>query len=608
MDALGWTELDFLFMTGDAYVDHPSFAAALIGRWLERNGYRVGIAAQPDWRSSHGFTAMGRPRLGVLVSAGNLDSMLSGRTTGGKARGFDAYSPEGRPGLRPDRATIVYCQKVREIWGGVPLIIGGVEASLRRFAHYDWWSDSLRRSILMDSQAGLLVFGMGERQILEIARLLDEGFPVEAVRQVPGTCYTADETEHLQAFVELPSWEDVKNDKRAFAEAFRLAYLEQDPFRGKPLVQRYEHGFVVQLPPAEPLSQDMMDTVYGLPYARAWHPMYGEAGVPALSEVKFSVVSHRGCFGGCAFCAIGAHQGRIVQARSHGSILKEVETLTRLEGFKGYVHDVGGPTANFRHPSCQDQLTRGACRHRECLFPEPCPRLDTSHADYMELMRLARSVKGVKKVFVRSGLRYDYLLADGERGREFLTEICQHHVSGQLKVAPEHVSPAVLSAMRKCGPAQYRKFMRLYKDVNQRLGKKQYLVPYFMTSHPGAGLDEAIELAQFAAELDFCPEQAQDFIPTPGSLSTCVYYAGIDPFSGQSVTVVKNPRERRMQRALLQHRLPKNHALVREALVKAGRTDLIGREKGRGRGREKGREKLVPDGHNRHGEHGEARR
>jgi len=589
MDALEWPALDFLFVSGDAYVDHPSFAAALIGRWLLRNGYRVGITAQPDWRNNEEFTEMGQPRLGVLVSAGNLDSMLSGRTTGGKTRGTDAYSPGGKTGLRPDRATIVYCQKIREIWSDIPLIIGGVEASLRRFAHYDYWSDSLRRSILIDSQADLLVFGMGERQILEIARFLDEGFPIGAVREVHGTCYIADETDHLETHVELPSWDAVSSDKMAFAEAFRLTSLEQDPFRGKPLAQRYgQRKLVVQLPPALPLPQNLMDEIYDLPYARIWHPMYNSrGGVPALAEVKFSIVSHRGCFGGCAFCAIGAHQGRIIQSRSHASILKEAEFLTRDKDFKGYIHDVGGPTANFRHPACHDQLTRGTCKNRDCLFPEPCKRLDTSHADYIDLLRKVRAVKKVKKVFVRSGLRYDYLLADGNMEREFLAELCEHHVSGQLKIAPEHISPAVLRAMRKSGTgaALYRKFMKLYSDINKRLGKKQYLVPYFMTSHPGTGLHEAVELAQFAAELEFCPEQAQDFIPTPGSLATCMYYTGVDPFSGEKVTVVKKQRERRMQRALLQHRLPKNHSLAREALIKAGRADLIGTGKG----------KLVPE-------------
>ncbi|MDR2175956.1 MAG: YgiQ family radical SAM protein [Synergistaceae bacterium] len=598
MEARGWSELDFLFVTGDAYVDHPSFAMALIGRLLERRGWRVGIAAQPDWRNREDFLVMGRPRLGVLVGAGNLDSMLGKLTAGRKARRTDAYSPGGAAGRRPDRATIVYCQKIREIWGDIPLIIGGVEASLRRFAHYDYWSDSLRRSILIDSQADLLVYGMGELQIAEIARLLDEGYPAEAIREVRGTCCVAGGTEHLEAFVELPSWEDLdpgapsgtpEKARRAFAAMFRAIAPEQDPIRGKPLVQRYGAGgqgargkFLVQLPPARPLSEAEMDELYELPYTREWHPMYDAAGgVPALSEVKWSVTGHRGCFGSCAFCAIHAHQGRIVQARSHDSVLREIGLLTRMKGFKGYIHDIGGPTANFRRPACPDQLRRGACKHRECLFPEPCGRLDTSHADFLALLRKARAVKGVKKVFVRSGLRYDYLMADGERGREFLTELCRHHVSGQLKVAPEHASAAVLRVMRKGDIGLYRKFAGLYRKINEKLGMRQYLVPYFMTSHPGAGLAEAVELAQFAAELGFCPEQAQDFIPTPGSLSTCMYYTGTDPFTGEAVTVVRGDRERRMQRALLQHRMPKNHALAREALLKAGRKDLIGRGAGK---------------------------
>jgi uncharacterized radical SAM protein YgiQ len=514
--------------------------------------------------------------------------MLNKLTANKKTRASDTYSPGGQTGLRPDRATIVYCQKIREIWGDIPLIVGGVEASLRRFAHYDYWSDALRRSILIDCQADLLVYGMGERQIVEIAHFLDEGYPAEAIREVKGVCYIADETDHLDSFVTLPSWEDVNSDKKAFAEAFRLFSLEQDPIRGRPLVQRHGARFLVQLPPAMPLTQAEMDEIYDLPYRREEHPMYAAAGgVPALTEVKFSVTSHRGCFGSCAFCAIHAHQGRIVQARSCESILSEVERLIHVKDFKGYIHDIGGPTANFRHPACEDQLTRGACKNRECLFPTPCPRLDTSHADYLELLRKARSVKGVKKVFVRSGLRYDYLLADGERGRVFLTELCKYHVGGQLKVAPEHASLAVLHAMRKGDIGRYRKFMRLYQEINKELETKQYLVPYFMTSHPGSGLHEAIELAQFAAELDFCPEQAQDFIPTPGSLATCMYYTGIDPFTGENVTVVRTPQERRMQRALLQHRMPQNHALAREALLKAGRGDLIGVGKG----------KLVPPSH-----------
>jgi uncharacterized radical SAM protein YgiQ len=576
MDARGWDELDFVFVTGDAYVDHPSFAMALIGRLLEAHGRRVGIVAQPDWRSSDAFTVMGRPRLGVLVGAGNLDSMLGKLTAGKKTRSSDAYSPGGKSGMRPDRATIVYCQKIREIWGDIPLIVGGVEAGLRRFAHYDYWSDALRRSILIDSQADLLVYGMGERQILEIADALDEGFPVDAIRETRGTCYVADEAELPAGCVELPSWEAVSVDKRAFAEAFRLASLEQDPIRGRALVQRHGARRLVQLPPALPLTEDLMDEIYGLPYLREPHPaceVFG--GVPALAEVKFSVTSHRGCFGSCAFCAIHAHQGRIVQARSHESVLREVETLTRMKDFKGYVHDIGGPTANFRHPACAEQLTRGACKHRECLFPEPCGHLDTSHDDYLALLEKARRVRGVKKVFVRSGLRYDYLMADGERGERFLTELCRHHVSGQLKVAPEHASLAVLRAMRKGDIGQYRGFMAKFRAINESLGKKQYLVPYFMTSHPGSGLKEALDLALFAAELDFCPEQAQDFIPTPGSLATCMYYTGLDLFTGRSVTVARTPGERGKQRALLQHRMPKNRALVEETLRELGREDLI---------------------------------
>lgn len=585
VEARGWDALDFLFVSGDAYVDHPSFAAALIGRLLEREGYRVGIVPQPDWRRDDDFVAMGRPRLGVLVGAGNLDSMLGKLTASRKVRGTDAYSPGGRTGLRPDRATLVYCQRIRGLWGDIPLIVGGIEASLRRFVHYDYWSDALRRSILIDSQADLLVYGMGERQILEIAKALSDGLPVGAIR-VRGTCYAARPDDLPDTFLELPSWKEVTESKERFAEAYRLSSLEQDPIRGRTLVQRHEKKALVQLPPALPLSEEEMDSVYDLPYERTWHPMYDAAGgVPALAEVRFSVTSHRGCFGSCSFCAIHAHQGRIVQARSHESILREVRLLTRLPDFKGYIHDVGGPTANFRHPSCSHQAARGACRGRECLFPSPCRDLDTDHTDYLELLRKCRAVPGVKKVFVRSGLRYDYLLLDGAGGRTFLEELCEHHVSGQLKVAPEHASSAVLKRMRKGDAGQYRKFMALYEAINKRLGKRQYLVPYFMTSHPGSGLREAVELAEFAAELDFCPEQVQDFIPTPGSLATCMYYTGMDPFTREPVFVPRADGERRDQRALLQHRMPQNRERVLEALKRAGRMDcakkLLPAEEGR---------------------------
>ena len=574
MEARGWGELDFLFVNGDAYVDHPSFAVGLISRLLEREGYRVGVAAQPNWRGDEDFTCMGRPRLGVLVGAGNLDSMLGKLTAGKKARRTDAYSPGGAVGLRPDRATIVYCQQVRRIFGDIPLVIGGIEASLRRLVHYDYWSDSLRRSILLDSQADLLIYGMGERQLLEIAAALKRGVPVGEVRDVRGTCYVAERGREPSDSVALPSWDEIVRDRRKFAEAFRLSSLEQDALRGRTLLQGHEKGTLVQLPPALPLTEAEMDGVYDMPYLRRWHPKYDAlGGVPALAEVKFSVTSHRGCFGSCAFCAIHAHQGRIIQARGHESILREVRALTRLPDFKGYIHDVGGPTANFRHPSCKDQLERGVCRGKECLFPTPCRRLDASHEDYLALLRKCRAVPGVKKVFVRSGLRYDYLLLDGAHGKAFLRELCEHHVSGQLKVAPEHASPAVLRVMRKGSVEQYRRFVELYEECNRKLGKRQYLVPYFMTSHPGAGVDEAIELAEFAAALSFCPEQAQDFIPTPGSLATCMYYTGLDPFTGVPVRVVRRESARREQRALLQHRMPQNRRLVLEVLRREGRMD-----------------------------------
>ncbi|NLL36407.1 MAG: YgiQ family radical SAM protein [Fretibacterium sp.] len=576
MERRGWEELDFLFVSGDAYVDHPSFAAALLCRLLEAHGYRIGLIPQPDWRAEEDFKRLGRPRLGVLVGAGNLDSMLNKLTAGKKARAFDAYSPGGESGLRPDRATIVYCQMVRRVWGDIPLIVGGIEASLRRLAHYDYWSDSLRRSVLIDSQADLLIYGMGELQLLEIAKRLKGGEPVAALRDVRGTCYPAPHEEVPEGCVKLPSWEKVNGDVSAFAEAYKLSSLEQDPFHGRPLSQHHEKKTVVCLPPALPLTEAQMDAVYDLPYVRDWHPDYDKrGGVPALSEVKFSITSHRGCFGSCAFCAIHAHQGRIIQARSHDSILREVRLLTSLPDFKGYIHDVGGPTANFRREACRHQRERGSCRGRECLFPKPCRELEVSHEDYLDLLRKCRSVPGVKKVFVRSGLRYDYLLADKKGGETFLEELCLHHVSGQLKVAPEHAAPSVLYRMRKGSIGQYRRFMKLYEAMNRRLGKKQYLVPYFMTSHPGCGLKEAVELAEFAAELSFCPEQAQDFIPTPGSLSTCMYYTGLDPFSGEAVFIPRSAGERRLQRALLQHRMPQNRNLVLKALSQANREDLV---------------------------------
>jgi uncharacterized radical SAM protein YgiQ len=575
MDKRGWDRLDFLFVSGDAYVDHPSFGPAIIGRLLEKQGWRVGIIAQPDWRSTAAFKALGKPRLAALVSAGNLDSMLNKFTAARRFRSDDDYSPGGKAGLRPERATLVYASRIRELWKDVPLVIGGIEASLRRFAHYDYWSDSVRRSILTDSKADLLVYGMGERQIKEIAAQLAAGIPVDAIREVKGTCYRTASIDHLWNYTEIPSFEAVSADKATFAEAFKRQYDEQDPIRGKTVVQRHGDEYVVQNPPADPLTTAEMDEIYDLPYKRTYHPSYEAAGgVPAIREVKFSLVSHRGCFGGCSFCAIVSHQGRIIQTRSAESILREAELLTTLPDFKGYIHDVGGPTANFRLPACRFQAERGACKDRRCLHPGPCPNLDADHGDYLSLLRALRQLPRVKKVFIRSGIRYDYLLAEG--GDEFLRELCQHHVSGQLKIAPEHIAPKVTNLMGKPGKDVYLRFAAAYRRINAELGKEQYLVPYLMSSHPGAGLREAVELAEFLHDMGYHPEQVQDFIPTPGSLSTCMYYTGLNPLTGEKVYVAKDPGEKRLQRALLQYRDPKNYRLVLEALTRAGRQDLIG--------------------------------
>lgn len=572
----GWDRLDFLFISGDAYVDHPSFAPAIIGRLLEKYGYRVGIIAQPDWRSTLDFKKMGKPRLGVLVTAGNLDSMLNKFTAAKKYRSTDNYSPGGKAGCRPDRATIVYCNRIREVWKNIPLIIGGIEASLRRFAHYDYWSNSVRRSILIDSRADLLIYGMGEKQIKEIADQLHQGLAISDVRNVRGTCYKTESLEHLWDYIETPSYDAVIADKKDFTKAFKIQYQEQDAIRGKIIVQNHGEFSVVQNSPAMPLTTEEMDEVYSLPYERTYHPMYEEAGgVPAIQEVKFSLVSHRGCFGGCAFCAIVSHQGRIIQSRSAESLLNEAKTIIKMPDFKGYIHDVGGPTANFRVQSCEHQSERGTCKDRQCLGSNPCKQLKSSHSDYLTLLRTLRALPGVKKVFIRSGLRYDYLIAD-KNSEEFLRELCQHHVSGQLKVAPEHISPQVTDLMGKSGKNVYLKFSKAFKRVNEALGKEQYLVPYFMSSHPGAGLKEAIELAEFIRDLNYRPEQVQDFIPTPGSLSTCMYYTEMNPLTGEKVYVAKDIHEKKMQRALMQYRDPKNYPLVYEALTKANRQDLIG--------------------------------
>lgn len=576
MQARGWEELDFLLVSGDAYVDHPSFGHAIIARVLEREGYRVGILAQPDYRSTEAFQALGRPRLGVLVSAGNLDSMLSAFTAAKKRRHTDSYSPGNRSGLRPERATIVYCNRVRQAMGDIPVIIGGIEASLRRVAHYDYWDDAVRRSVLVDSGADLLVYGMGELQVVEVARQLALGIRPEYIRDVAGTCWLAKERDDVWVdSVELPSFESVAASKTAFAEAFSVFYLEQDPVRGKTLLQAHGSRWVVQNPPARPLTTPELDSIYDLPFTRLAHPdYYSEGGVPAIQEVQFSLVSHRGCFGSCSFCAITSHQGRIIQSRSRESLLREAAILTKMPAFKGYIHDVGGPTANFRHPSCEGQLERGTCRGRECLGSHPCPNLDTDHSEYLDILRAIRALPGVKKVFVRSGIRYDYLLA-GE-AEPFLTELCRHHVSGQLKVAPEHVSKRVTDLMGKSGVDAFLAFSEAYSRVNSKLGKEQYLVPYFMSSHPGSTLSEAVELAEFLRDTGMHPEQVQDFIPTPGTLSTCMYYTGINPLTGERVPVARSAYDKRLQRALLQYRDPKNADLVREALARSGRKDLIG--------------------------------
>ena len=574
MEARGWAELDFVLISGDAYVDHPSFAPAVIGRYLESKGYRVGIIAQPDWNDVNAFKKLGKPRLASLVTAGNLDSMLNKFTAAKKIRREDDYSPGGEAGHRPDRATLVYSNRMKEAFRDVPLIIGGIEASLRRFGHYDYWSDTVRRSILVDSKADVLIYGMGELQIIELAEALDQNRFEESLPNIRGICYMSKDIPSIDC-VECPSFEEIKVDKMAFADAFRIQYDEQDPFYGRPIVQKHGDRYVVQNVPALPLTQEQMDAAYDLPYTRKWHPSYDDkGGVPALSEVQFSLVSQRGCFGSCSFCAITNHQGRIIQNRSHQSLIDEAKLMINIDGFKGYIHDVGGPTANFRHLACDKQAVFGACKGRTCAAPEPCENLNTNHDDYIALLRKLRKLKGVKKVFVRSGLRYDYVLADNNKA--FVKELCQYHVSGQLKVAPEHVSKRVTTMMGKAGKEEFLTFKKWFEEANRELGKKQYLVPYFMSSHPGCTLEDAIELAEFLRDQHMYPEQVQDFIPTPGSLSTCMYYTGINPLDGKPVYVAKKGRDKAKQRALMQYKNIENYDLVKEALIEANRRDLIG--------------------------------
>lgn len=579
MEAQGIAQLDFVYVSGDAYVDHPSFGHAIITRLLQAHGYTVGIIAQPDFRTAESINILGEPRLGFLVSAGNMDSMVNHYSVSKKRRQTDAFTPGGVMGKRPDYATIVYCNLIRQIYKQTPIILGGIEASLRRLAHYDYWSDKLKRSILLDSGADLISYGMGEHSIIEIADALNSGLSVQDITFIDGTVYKTRKREDIYDAIELPQYETLLADKREYAKSFYTQYCNTDPFVGKRLFETYDKKlFVVQNPPAKPLSQSEMDFVYALPYQRTYHPVYEEAGgVPAISEVRFSLVNNRGCYGGCSFCALTFHQGRIIQTRSHESILAEANQMVWEPDFKGYIHDVGGPTANFRAPSCDKQLTKGVCPQKQCLFPTPCRNLKVDHKDYLKLLRKLRELPNVKKVFIRSGIRFDYLIYDEDR--TFLRELCEHHVSGQLKVAPEHISNEVLEKMGKPPVEVYERFTKAYKDMNQTLGKRQYLVPYLMSSHPGSTLKEAVELAEFLRDLGYMPEQVQDFYPTPSTISTCMYYTGLDPKTLQPVYVAVNPHEKAMQRALIQYRNPKNYELVVEALTKAGRIDLIGFDK-----------------------------
>ena len=576
----GWSEADFVFVIGDAYVDHPSFGPAIISRLLERYGYKVCIIAQPDWKNDKSIDVFGKPRLGFLVCGGNMDSMVNHYSVSKKRRQKDAYSPGGEMGLRPDYATTVYCNLIRRTYKDVPVIIGGIEASLRRMAHYDYWSDKLKHSILVDSSADILSYGMGEHSMIEIAEALDSGIDVKDITYVRGTCYRTKDISNIpDDSIILPNYDSLTADRLEYARSFYTQYINTDPYSAKTLVEGYgNRGYVVQNPPAYPLTQMEMDDVYDLPYMNNYHPVYEtKGGIPAISEIKFSLTSNRGCFGGCSFCALTFHQGRIIQTRSHESLIREAEQMTHDPDFKGYIHDVGGPTANFRHKSCAKQDKYGVCTNKQCLFPEPCRNLKVDHKDYIELLRKLESIPGVKKVFIRSGIRFDYVMADSSD--EFLKELCEKHISGQLRVAPEHVSDNVLKMMGKPKNSVYESFIARYQRVNDKTGKKQFVVPYLMSSHPGSTLKEAVELAEYVRDIGYMPEQVQDFYPTPSTISTCMYYTGVDPRTMQPVYVPHNPHEKAMQKALMMYRKPENYDLVKEALIKAGRQDLIGFDK-----------------------------
>ena len=579
MEKRGWNQVDFVYVTGDAYVDHPSFGHAIISRILESHGYKVGIIAQPDWKDETSISEFGEPRLGFLVSGGNMDSMVNHYSVSKKRRANDAFTPGGIMGKRPDYATTVYCNLIRRTYKKIPIIIGGIEASLRRMAHYDYWSNKLKRSILLDSGADLISYGMGERSIVEIADALDSGIAIGDITYIDGTVCKVKSLDSIYDAIELESWDDLNRDKLNYAKSFYTQYCNTDPFSGKRLVEPYsDHLYVVQNPPAKPLSQSEMDRVYALPYMRTYHPSYEAlGGVPAIEEVKYSLISNRGCFGGCSFCALTFHQGRIIQTRSHESLIEEAKKFIWDKDFKGYIHDVGGPTANFRAPACEKQLDKGACVNKQCLFPTPCKNLKVDHKDYLSLLRKLRELPNVKKVFIRSGIRFDYLIAD--KDDRFFRELCEHHVSGQLKVAPEHIADPVLRMMGKPENRVYQEFAKKYKQINEKLGKNQFLVPYLMSSHPGSTMKEAVALAEYLRDLGYMPEQVQDFYPTPSTISTCMYYTGVDPRTMEAVYVPKNPHEKAMQRALIQYRNPKNYDLVLEALKVAGRMDLVGFDK-----------------------------
>lgn len=576
MKKRGWTQCDFIYICGDAYVDHPSFGHAIITRLLEAFGYKVGIIAQPDWKNKESITILGEPRLAFLVSAGNMDSMVNHYTVNKKRRHQDAFSPGGVMGKRPDYATIVYCNLIRQVYKKTPVIIGGIEASLRRMAHYDYWSDKVKRSILIDSGADIISYGMGEHSIIEIADALNAGIDIHDITFIKGTVYKTKTLDNLENYIELPSYDDIVNSKEMYAKSFYTQYKNTDPFTARILVEKVkEKMYVVQNPPAMPLTEVEMDDIYSLPYMRNYHPMYEkDGGIPALSEIKFSITSNRGCFGGCSFCALTFHQGRIIQVRSHKSIIDEAVEMTKDADFKGYIHDVGGPTANFRHTSCDKQLTKGVCMNRQCLFPKPCPNLKVDHSDYIKLLRELRALPGVKKVFIRSGIRFDYCMCDSDD--TFINELCKYHISGQLRVAPEHISDNVLNKMGKPSNDVYEGFLKRYQRINKKTGKEQFVVPYLMSSHPGSTMKEAIELAEYIRDLGYMPEQVQDFYPTPSTLSTCMYYTGLDPATMDKVYTPVSHHEKAMQRALIQYRNPENYELVKEALIKNGRTDLIG--------------------------------